>query len=165
MTDTRPQHAAKGIRFIFLGKLLVTILFLIDRVNLTIGLGFGVSFDASNIWYGLAGYIGPSIIIYGLFLIYRVNRYFKVTLMLHIPLMLVWLATLLYRHSVITFVDNDIITSYIPSIISLAAFFSVCWGMASIAEESGLTNLAKRFKRLFRIYVRGLTSTAEVYKL
>ena len=129
-------------------------------VNLVATQGFGFGLDAGNIWYNLAYYIGQFIVIYGLLLLRRVNRYFKVALVLRILVTLIGLVTFLHRHLVAAVPTNDttltpilIIITHISVIISFVAFFCLYWGMAGVSGESGLPNLSRRFKRLFWLHI------------
>ena len=157
MTDTRPRHTVRGIRVLFLGRFVALILLLVGMVNFALTQSLGLGFDSNNIWYGLAGYIGSFIVMCGFFFLYGVNGHFKRALVLHIPLTFGRLATFLHEHSVIVLTTNDFITNYLFRVIfylvSFAVAFSLCWGMARIARESGLPHLGRRFKLLILISI------------
>ena len=139
--DITPRHAAKGVRFLFLGGLIKMAVSVqaISSISGAGGLGFP-SFTTSSIMINLFTIVGSSVLIYSLFLLREVNRYFKRALVFQAVALIVFLAFIWQSHAAHILHLDRIIQDSI-TIIGFVILFNICWGLAMVAQERNLPNL------------------------
>ena len=111
------------------------------------GLGFP-SFTTSSIFINLLAFAGYSVIVYSLFLLREVNRYFKRALVFQAIALAVSLALIWQNHSA-RFLNIEGIIQDSLTIIGFVVLFNICWGLAKVTLECKLSNLANWHKRRF----------------
>ena len=147
--DIIPRHAAMGVRFLFMGGLIqmAASVQTMSDTSIAVGLGFP-SFTISSILINILALAGSSVLIYSLFLLRDVNHYFKRALAFQAVALVLILAFIWQSHPAHFLNINRIIQDTL-TIIGFVVLFNICWGLAKVAQECNMPNLAIWHKRRF----------------